>query len=116
MALKDVNGNPLVIGKKYRIRVKNEDMLNNLRSDQLRESYAHNKLGTLTELLTVGDDIPSGIFKLEDDDDGEITLNNYDCTFTRCMDLTCSVSGGKRRTRRTRRTIRSKRRRSRRFA
>ena len=111
MALKDVNGNPLVIGKKYRIRVKNEDMLNNLRSDQLRESYAHNKIGTLTELLTVGDDIPSGIFKLEDD--GEITLNNYDCTFTRCMDLTCSVSGGKRR---TRRTIRSKRRRSRRFA
>ena len=111
MALKDVNGNPLVIGNKYRIRVKNEDMLNNLRSDQLRESYAHNKLGTLTELLTVGDDIPSGIFKLEDD--GEITLNNYDCTFTRCMDLTCSISGGKRRTRRTRR---SKRRRSRRFA
>ena len=111
MALKDVNGNPLVIGKKYRIRVKNEDMLNNLRSDQLRESYAHNKLGTLTELLTVGDEIPSGKFKLEDD--REITLNNYDCTFTRCMDLTCSVSGGKRRTRRTRR---SKRRRSRRFA
>ena len=104
MALKDVNGNPLLIGNKYRIRVKNEEMLNNLRSDQLRESYAHNKLGTLTELLTVGDDIPSGIFKLEDD--GEITLNNYDCTFTRCMDLTCSISGGKRRTRRTRRSKR----------
>jgi hypothetical protein len=103
--LKDVNNSSLVVGNSYKIRLKNDGMT------ELSEFPGHNKIGVLQKVEIVEGDTPSGKFLI----DGTIMdFNNYIATFTPCVDLTCSISGGKRRSKRSRRSRRYRR--SRRFA
>ena len=108
-ALKDLRGNPLVVGNQYLIELKptEEEPI-----EREQKMFGHNQIGTLKSLVIVEGDTPSGIFKLKNGD--EVTVNNFTCTFTPCSSGTCSISGGKRRSRRTKRSKRSRR--SRRFA
>lgn len=99
--LKDVNNAPLVVGNSYRIKLKNDGNTEN----PLSTFPGHNKIGVLQTVEIVDGDTLSGKFLI----DGKIMdFNNYIATFTPCIDLTCSMSGGKRRSRR-RRSRRSKR-------
>ena len=106
MELKDKNNTPLVVGNSYRIKLKNDGIT----EEQLAQFPGHNKIGVLQKVEIVDGNTPSGIFLI----DGKVMdFNNYIATFTPCIDLTCSMSGGKRRSRRSR-SRRYKR--SRRFA
>ena len=107
--LKDTNGNPLVVENSYRIKLKNNGIST---EEQLAQFPGHNKMGVLKEVKIVDGDTPSGTFLI---DGKEMDFNNYNSEFIPCLDSTCSVSGGKRRSRRSSRR-RSKRRRTRRFA
>jgi hypothetical protein len=107
-ALKDLRGNPLVIGKQYLIKLKPTEEEPIEREQQM---FGHNQIGTLESFGEVEDDTPTGTFQLENGD--KVTVNNFICTFTPCSSGTCSISGGKRRSRR-KRSRRSRR--SRRFA
>jgi hypothetical protein len=105
--MEDSAGDKLRLGNYYRIKVKNEEMVKNLRQDQLEDTFAHNKRVRFTKELPDFRGVPQGQFKLEDG--SLITLSSYDVTFKWCSDEVCSVSGGRSRRRRSRRYKRSRR-------
>lgn len=108
--LKDVKGNPLVVGNRYRIKLRDDKYVEKLtQSDPnaLVTIFGHNEIVTLVNLYIVEGDTPTGTFKMEDGT--EVTSNNFTSVFIPCENESCSMSGG--RTKRKR-----KRRRTRRFA
>jgi hypothetical protein len=99
--LKDINGTPLVVNNSYRIKLKNDG-----NTEELSQFPGHNKIGVLQRVEIVDGNTPSGIFLINGK---QMDFNNYIATFTPCIDLTCSMSGGRSRRRRSRRSKRSRR-------
>jgi hypothetical protein len=111
MELLDSEGKPLVVGNRYIIKLRDHKFVEQLtQSDpnSLVTIFGHNEIVTFLDLYIVEGDTPTGTFKMKDGT--TVTSNNFTSKFILCKDDSCSISGGKRRTRRTRRK------RSRRFA
>lgn len=110
MELLDSKKKPLVLGNRYRIKLRDDKFVEQLtQSDpnSLVTIFGHNEIVTCLNLYIVEGDTPTGTFKMKDGT--TVTSNNFTSKFIPCEDESCSISGG--RTRRKR-----KRRRTRRFA
>ena len=110
MELLDSDRKPLVVGNRYRIKLRDDKFVEQLtRSDPnaLVTIFGHNEIVTFLNVYIVEGDTPTGTFEMKNGD--KVTSNNFTSKFILCQDESCSISGGRTRCKR-------KRRRTRRFA
>ena len=108
--LKDINGTPLVVGNRYRIKLRDHKFVEELTQynpKSLVSIFGHNEIVTFLNFYIVEGDTPTGKFKMTDGT--TVTSNNFTSKFIPCGDSTCSLSGGRSRRSRSRRYKRSRR-------